>query len=153
MKKNKKLRRSQLDRFYQELQRLNLRLPKSGWVKEVREALGMSMQDLANRLGTIKQRVEKIEKDEVTGKTTLETLKKTAQALECEFVYFIVPKTNLESILKEQALKSAKEILKQVDRTMSLEDQKTSRRSQDQLVENLAQEMLLKEDRKIWRQK
>lgn len=153
MMKNKNLRRNQLDRFYEDLKSLNLRSPKLGWVKEVRESLGMSMQDLADRLGTIKQRVEKIEKDEVAAKTTLETMKKTAEAMGCEFIYFVVPKTSLEETLRGQALKSAKKILTQVDKTMTLEDQKTSGKSQKQLVENLAQEMLLKEDRKIWREK
>jgi predicted DNA-binding mobile mystery protein A len=153
MKKNKGLRREQLDRFFEDIKRLNLRSPKLGWVKEIRESLGMSMQDLASRLGTIKQRVEKIEKDEVAAKTTLETMKKVAEALDCDFVYFLVPKTSLEQTLKTQAHKSAQKIIKQVETTMELEKQETSSRSQKQLVERLALEMLLKEDRKIWREK
>ena len=153
MKKNKGLRREQLDRFYEDLKRLNLRPPKLGWVKEIRESLGMSMQDLAIRLGTIKQRIEKIEKDEVAAKTTLETMKKVAEALDCDFVYFLVPKTSLEQTLKTQAYRSAQKIIKQVETTMELEKQETSSRSQKQLIERLAYEMLLKEDRKIWREK
>jgi predicted DNA-binding mobile mystery protein A len=153
MMKNKKLRRQQLDRFFEDLKRLNLRLPKQGWVKEVRESLGLSMQDLADRLGTIKQRIEKIEKDEVAAKTTLETMKKTAEALDCEFVYFFVPKKGLEETLRYQALKSAERILKQVNKTMGLESQSVSRQSEKKLSESLAQEMLQKEDRRIWRQK
>jgi predicted DNA-binding mobile mystery protein A len=89
MKKNSRLRRAQLDRSFIELKTLNLRTPKKGWLKEIRESLGMSMKDLAERLGTIKQRIERIEKDEVASKVTLETMKKTAEAMNCDFVYFI----------------------------------------------------------------
>lgn len=153
MKKNRRLRRAQLDRFFTQLKTLNLRTPKKGWIKEVRESLGMSMKDLADRLGTIKQRIERIEKDEVASKVTLETMKKTAEAMNCDFIYFVVPKNSLEETLKDQGLKAAQKILKQVGKTMALEAQSTSTLSQKKLIENLAQEMLLNEDRKIWKEK
>lgn len=153
MKKNRRLRRAQLDRFFTQLKTLNLRTPKKGWIKEVRESLGMSMKDLADRLGTIKQRIERIEKDEVASKVSLETMKKTAEAMNCDFIYFVVPKNSLEETLKDQGLKAAQKILKQVGKTMALEAQSTSTLSQKKLIENLAQEMLLNEDRKIWKEK
>ena len=153
MKKNSGLRRSQLDRSFMDLKTLNLRTPKKGWIKEVRESLGMSMKDLAERLGTIKQRIERIEKDEVAAKVTLETMRKTAEAMNCDFIYFVVPKNSLEETLKDQALKTAQKILKQVGKTMALEAQSTSNLSQKKMIENLAQEMLSKDDRKIWKVK
>ncbi len=153
MKKNSGLRRSQLDRSFMDLKTLNLRTPKKGWLKEVRESLGMSMKDLAERLGTIKQRIERIEKDEVAAKVTLETMRKTAAAMNCDFIYFVVPKNSLEETLKDQALRTAQKILKQVGKTMALEAQGTSNLSQKKMIENLAQEMLSKVDRKIWKQK
>ncbi len=153
MKKNRRLRRTQLDRSFMQLKTLNLKTPKKGWIKEVRESLGMSMKDLADRLGTIKQRIERIEKDEVASKVSLETMKKTAEAMNCDFIYFVVPKNSLEETLKDQGLKAAQKILKQVGKTMALEAQTTSTLSQKKLVENLAQEMLLNEDRKIWKEK
>lgn len=151
MKKNAGLRRSQLDRFFEQLKSVNVKTPKLGWIKEVREALGMSMQDLGSRLDVIKQRVERIEKDEMNGKVTLETMQKAAQAMDCEFIYFLVPKSSLDQTLKKQALKAAEAISKQVGTTMELESQGTSAKSRRQLIERLAQEMLIKEDRKIWR--
>lgn len=153
MKKNNRLRRAQLDRSFINLKTLNLKTPKKGWLKEIRESLGMSMKDLAERLGTIKQRIERIEKDEIASKVTLETMKKTAEAMNCDFVYFILPKNSLEEILKGQSLKAAEKILKQVGKTMTLEAQSTSNLSQKKMIENLAQDMLLKEDRKIWKEK
>ena len=111
------------------------------------------MKDLAERLGTIKQRIERIEKDEVAAKVTLETMRKTAEAMNCDFIYFVVPKNSLEETLKDQALKTAQKILKQVGKTMALEAQSTSNLSQKKMIENLAQEMLSKDDRKIWKVK
>ncbi|WP_374028824.1 mobile mystery protein A [Bdellovibrio bacteriovorus] len=153
--KTAKLRRHQLDRFYkQNAAPFAIKAPRSGWVKEIRQALGMTMQDLAERLGVIKQRVERIEKDEVAGKLTLHTLQQTAEALNCELVYFLVPKgEGLQKALEEQAYKAAREIVRSTEHTMGLEAQETSRQSQQQLVETLADEMLLKEDRRIWRTK
>lgn len=153
MKKNSRVRRDQLDRSFVPLKTLNLKTPKQGWLKEIRESLGMSMKDLAERLGTIKQRIERIEKDEVTSKVTLGTMKKTAEAMNCDFVYFILPKESLEETLKGQSLKAAQKILKQVGKTMALESQSTSSLSQKKMIEDLAQEMLLKQDRKIWKEK
>jgi predicted DNA-binding mobile mystery protein A len=153
MKKNSHLRRDQLDRSFVRLKTLSLKTPKKGWLKEIRESLGMSMKDLAERLGTIKQRIERIEKDEVASKVTLETMKKTADAMNCDFVYFILPKNSLEEILKDQSLKAAEKILKQVGKTMALEAQSTSNISEKKMIESLAQEMLLKQDRKIWKEK
>lgn len=153
MKKTRALRRTQLDEFFKGLKALNLRAPKKGWVKEIREALGMSMQDLASRLGTIKQRIERIEKDEVSKKVTLESMKRVGAAMNCDFVYFFVPRTCLQATLKEQAVRAAEQITRNVSQTMDLEAQGTSDRSKSELISTLADEMILKEDRKIWRSK
>lgn len=151
--KTKKLRRNQLDRFFKENPRIFLsKAPKEGWVKEVRQALGMTMQDLGERLGVIKQRIDRIEKDEAAGKVTLKTLQETAEALNCEMVYFFVPKRQgLQATLEDQARLAAQKIVKATEHSMSLEKQDTSRDAQRELVEELAQEMIVNEDRKIWR--
>ena len=151
--KQKALRRSQLDQLFKDLKELNLQLPKKGWVKEIRESLGMSMQDLADRLGTIKQRVDRIEQDEIEKKVTLDSIQKAANALDCEFVYFLVPKTSLQNTINHQAIQAAQEIVKNVGQSMDLENQGTSQKSKKDLISKLAQEMLVKDDRKIWRKK
>lgn len=113
----------------------------------------MSMQDLSGKLGVIRQRIEQIEKGELAGTISLDGMRKAAQAMDCEFVYFLVPKSSLEQTLKKQALKAAEAISRQVGTTMELESQGTSAKARKQLIERLAQEMLIKEDRKIWRVK
>lgn len=151
--KTAKLRRNQLDRFFQgKLQVFSLNAPKDGWVKEIRQALGMSMADLGARLNVIKQRVERIEKDEVAGKVTVQTLRETAEALNCELVYFFVPKgEGLQATLEKQARLAAQEVVQKTEHTMHLEKQDTSRASQEELIREITQELLAKEDKKIWK--
>ena len=148
------LRRTQLDRFFKDHKStLQIRRPKQGWVREIRQALGMTLQDLGLRLGVIKQRIERIEKDEVNGKVTLHTLQQTAEALNCDFVYFFVPREGLQKSLETQARKDAREIVRSTEYTMQLEEQGTSGLSQSQLLESLVQELLIKQDRRIWKTK
>lgn len=153
MGKDKRLRRKQLDGFFVGLKALNLSRPKKGWVREVREALGMSMQDLASRMGAIKQLVDQIEKNELTGKVTLTSLQKTADAMNCDFVYFLVPRTNLEATIDFQAQKIAEEILSDVNNTMKLENQALSIKAQKEAVEKLKKKILLDNFNTIWKVK
>lgn len=156
MKRSKtaKLRRSQLDRLFKEQARaFAIKAPKTGWVKEIREALGMSMADLAARLGVIKQRIEGLEKNEVAGKVTLESLQNAAAAMDCEFVYFFVPKNGLQKTIEQRARVVATDIMKTTEHTMELEMQGTSKAAQKELVEEITRDLLSKEDRRIWRKR
>lgn len=142
-----KLRRQQLDRFF-----TSVKLSSKGpWIKEIREALGMSTGDLARRLGVIQQRISRLEQDEVKGKVTLETMARAANAMNCELVYFLVPNGSLESFVQAQARKAAKKLVKNVDMTMSLENQKTSKAALEKLIDETAQELVMKLDRSIWK--
>jgi predicted DNA-binding mobile mystery protein A len=97
--------------------------PRSGWIKTIREALGMTSTQLAHRLETSPSRITRIEDDELRHALTLETLQNVAQALECDLVYALVPKQNIADILKERALTIAKSRLQRLQNTMALEDQ------------------------------
>ncbi|MNK12048.1 helix-turn-helix protein [compost metagenome] len=152
--KTAKLRRTQLDRFFKDLFLSSTKPPKEGWVKEIRQALGMSLQDLAERVGVIKQRVNKIESDEVAGKLTLETLRNVADAMNCDFVYYLVPRgEGLQKTLEKQAQQAAKEVVANTEYSMQLEEQGTGSLAQKQLIESIAQELLQNEDRRIWKTK
>ena len=153
MADSSELRRRQLDRFYKELKKINLKRPKEGWVKEVRNALGMSLEDLGKRLGTIKQRVLAIEKSELEGKVTVESLQKTAEAMGCEFIYFIVPKESLADIIETQAELAARSILSQGDKTMKLEKQGMDSNEQKQAIEDMTKKILSEKINKIWKLK
>ena len=82
-----KLARKNLDRRLNEVASDAIAMPPHGWVKAIREALGMSAQKLADRMGVSRPRVAMIEKAEKTGATSLKTLRETAEAMDCVLVY------------------------------------------------------------------
>ena len=56
--------------------------PKVGWIRAVRDALGMTGQQLASRLGVTWQSMADLEKSEAAGTITLNSLTKAAAAME-----------------------------------------------------------------------
>lgn len=149
-----RIRRAQLDRFFDRSEEvLKYSMPKKGWIKEIREALGMSMNDLAERLNTQKQRIERMERDEVYGKVKVDTLRKVAEAMNCELVYFIVPKSSLQETIEKQARMTATEIASHVDTAMKLEMQGIPVTSHEQMIEDLTHQLVFDNDRRIWKSK
>jgi predicted DNA-binding mobile mystery protein A len=97
---------------------------QGGWIRAVRSSLGMSIQQLADRMGVAKQSVARFERNEADDSITLKSLRKTAEALNCRLVYVLVPNEgSLQAIVQKQALQKAKEIVSAVDYTMQLEAQ------------------------------
>ena len=83
----------------------------TGWIKEIRLALGMSAAQLARRLKVRQSTVAKLEKSEAEETISLQSLRKAAEALDCTLVYAFVPRTSLEACVQAQARLRAKEIL------------------------------------------
>ena len=97
--------------------------PPKGWVRAIRDALGMTGPQFAARLKITPQSVADIEKSEATGSIQLRTLSRAAEALDCTLVYALVPKTSLEGAVQTRARRMALRDLKRVSHTMKLEDQ------------------------------
>ena len=104
--------------------------PGSGWIAAIRKGLGMSVRQLAERIGITQQSVSELEAREIDGSITLKSLRRAAEAMNCQLVYAIVPnkgqvkgKVSLKSIVRMRALKKAKELVESVDQTMMLEGQ------------------------------
>lgn len=102
-------------------------IPHQGWIRAIRDALGMSSTELAKRLGVDQSRVPRIEQGEVERSVTLDTMQRAAEAMGCRFVYALVPNKSLEASVMEQARAKARQELEPVEHTMDLEDQSTSR--------------------------
>lgn len=119
--------------------------PVKGWIRAIREALGMSGKQLANRLSVSQPRIPRLEKDEVAGVVSLKTMRQAAEAMDCVFVYAIVPRKTLEETVREQARKVAETRTQRVSHSMLLEAQNLSndeqRASFDAAVEELVREM------------
>lgn len=97
--------------------------PNGGWVRAIRQSLGMSAAALARRLGMSQAGVSKLESAEAADAITLATLRKLAQALDCELQYALVPRTSLTQQLQNRAETVAQERLSRVAHSMALEDQ------------------------------
>ena len=124
--------------------------PRLGWVRAIREALGMSASALARRLGMTHAGVRKLEAAESSEAITLGSLRKLAAALDCELRYALVPRTTLSEQLKERAHKVALDQLRPIAHSMALEDQAVYGPS-EQLQLDLAVKALLEGSRrKLW---
>jgi predicted DNA-binding mobile mystery protein A len=124
--------------------------PSAGWVKTIRESLGMSASALARKLGITPSSIAKLEKAEADEKITLASLRKIANALDCELQYSLVPRKLLEEILGERAMTVAKERLRPISHSMSLENQSVDKSASDKQLELLAKEILDGPRRNLW---
>lgn len=146
-----KSKRKVLDQKISELKKINWAPPKNGWVKAVREALGLTTAQLGARIGIPASNITILENREVTKKTTIETLEKAAHAMGCKLVYAIVPDTTFDSIIREQAQQSAIEIIQNVNHHMKLEKQKVNPEIEKEQIKDLAEEIISKMDSRLWR--
>lgn len=116
--------RSRLDPRLQQLRPLASEpLPHRGWIRAIRDALGMSSSELAARLGVIQQSISDLEGSEVHDTIKLETLRRAADALDCDLVYFLLPRTTLDEAVNVQAQRKAAKLLGSVAHHSRLEDQ------------------------------
>lgn len=110
--------------------------PPTGWLKAVRVSLGMSLQQLADKLSITKQSVQEIENREKEGNITLKTLKDTANALDMKLVYGFVPKDGtLDDLIERKAKELAIRIVSRTSNTMKLEDQENSKQRIKKAIE------------------
>ncbi len=125
--------------------------PRGGWIRAVREALGMTTVQLAKRLGVTQQAVAAFEKNESTGKITLDSLAKLARAMDCHVVYAIVPNaSSLTELRRARARARAERQLKRVSHSMKLEDQGVSARTEKHQLHQLTDELLRGSPKKLW---
>lgn len=139
----------QLDQRFATLRGIGPTPPK-GWVRAVRDALGMTSAQLARRLGIAQPSVIELEQSEAESRITLQTLERAAEALGCRLVYALVPEKPLEETLRERARRVATQKMASVEHTMRLEDQavrETEPRSE--LERKLVDELLAKPAR-LW---
>jgi predicted DNA-binding mobile mystery protein A len=118
--------RDLLDAHFNEWQPLRgISRPPRGWIRAVREALGMSAAVLADRLGVTPSAVIRLEQSEAADRVRLETLRRAADALGCDLVYLLVPRRPLSAVVRERASELAHFQVAAVEQTMRLEDQAT----------------------------
>jgi len=111
-------------------------VPPTGWVKAIRMALGMSLQQLANKLSITKQSVQAIEQREQEGSITIKLLREVARALDMKLIYGFHPNDgSLESLIEHRAHELATKIVARTANTMQLEDQANSKKRLKKAIE------------------
>ena len=93
--------------------------PPRGWIKAIREALGMTTAQLAKRLGIAQPSAVGLEKAEASKAITLETLERAARALDCTLVYALVPREPLDTIVQQRASEKARARLRAISHSNS----------------------------------
>jgi predicted DNA-binding mobile mystery protein A len=144
------LARKHVERRLAPLRDMMLTPPPKGWIKAIRESLGMTARQLATRMGVGPSRIPTIEKAEVTGATTLRTLRQTAAAMNCAFVYAFVPIEPLDDIVRERATRKARKDIGRLDHTMRLENQALHRSDLDAEEQDMIDRLLSGSLRGLW---
>jgi predicted DNA-binding mobile mystery protein A len=122
--------------------------PPKGWLRAIRDALGMTGVQFSRRLGIRPQSVEALEKSEAGGSIQLNTLRRAAEALDCTLVYALVPNKPLEEAVRERARKIAVRDLGRVAHTMKLEAQSTGDAGMEARIDTYIRDVL--KDRDLW---
>lgn len=127
-----------------------LHMPPEGWLRSTRKALGMSGAQLARRLGITRGAISNFEKAELDGGVTIKTMQQIAAAMNCRFVYAIVPEEDIEKIIDRRAQQRAHELVKKVSIQMAFENQALSSEMQQAEITRVAKELLEKRTSELW---
>jgi len=124
--------------------------PPRGWIRAVREALGMTTGQLAERLGIAQPSAIGLEKAEASKAITIATLERAAHALDCTLVYAFVPRKPLEAIVQERAREVARERLRTISHSMTLEAQRVGEDDERTQLERIARKLIEGPGSALW---
>ncbi len=116
--------------------------PSQGWVRAIRNALGMSSRQLAARMSISQPAVVQLERSEADGVIQINTLRRAADALGCDLVYVLVPRHSLDEIVRDRARLLALSEVSNVDRTMRLENQGLTPKQLERRVSDYAEQLI-----------
>lgn len=126
-------------------------IPPTGWVRAIRTALGMSMEQLGNKLSITKQSIQDIENREKDGAITIKSLKELGKALDMQLVYGFVPNDgSLDALIEKKAHELAAKIVQRTSNTMKLEDQENSQKRIEKAVKERAAQIKNEMPKILW---
>ncbi len=147
------LARQQLDKRLTPLrQSQDLARPPRGWIRAIRDALGMTTKQLGLRMGVSQPRVTHIEKAENDSSITLDTLQRAANAMDCQLVYALIPRRPLQDMIKERATQRARTIMHATAHSMTLEDQRADHDTEQAQLQQLIKELMDNAGSSLWRE-
>lgn len=140
--------RRSLDRVLAPYRKLPRRRPPRGWIRAIRDALGMTAEQLGTRMGVSQPTVQRLEVSEASGSIQLSTLKRAAEALDCELVYVLLPRRPLRDAYDARAREAARRELGAVRHTMALEDQAVDDEDEEERLRRYIEDEL--DPRELW---
>ncbi|CAN1556107.1 HipB Predicted transcriptional regulators [Fimbriimonadaceae bacterium] len=145
------IRRRQLDAMFRAFPSESVpTMPANGWLRAIREALGVTLEVLAGRLNVSKQAVNQLEKAEASGHVTVNRLREAANALDCDLVVLVVPRRPLSEQIEQRATELATKDIRRISHSMRLEDQGVSPETEARMVRELAAEYSANPRRNLW---
>jgi len=140
--------RRALDRVLLPFRGVQTGRPPKGWVRAIRDAIGMTAAQLGERMGVSQPTVQKLEVSEAEGAIQLKTLRRAAEALNCELVYVLVPREPLRDLYDAAARNLARRELGAISHSMALEDQAVNDADDDDRLRRYIEDEL--DPREIW---
>lgn len=128
--------------------------PKGGWIRAIREALGMDLESFAKRLSLRSASAAlQLERNADSGAITLRRLRDAADALHCDLHVDLIPREPLQIIVEKQAERQARTRLQleRVAHSMELEAQPVDGRDLELLVQEVAEQIAKKGGADLWR--
>lgn len=124
--------------------------PTKGWLRAIRDALGMTTRQVANRAGVSQPTVTNWEQSEARDTITLGKLREAAEALNCELVYALVPRKPLEEEVRDRAAQVADAQLARTHHTMRLEAQGLRAEDLERERNRLIDELMRAKPSQLW---
>jgi predicted DNA-binding mobile mystery protein A len=126
-------------------------VPPTGWIKAIRTAIGMSMQQLGNKLSVSKQGILDMERREKDGSITIRSLKEIGRALDMQLVYGFIPNDgSLNALIEKRATELATKIVLRTSNTMKLEDQGNTNQRIEKAIKERAEEIKNEMPKILW---
>lgn len=144
------LSRKHLERRLAPLRGMDFSRPKRGWLRAMREALGMTTRQFAARVDKSQSAVVDMEKSEERETISLASLRHAAEAMDCVLVYAIVPRQPIDEILRARATEVAAQQLERVSHSMALENLSLPQAEQEGELRRLAEELLRGSPARLW---
>ena len=122
--------------------------PPGGWIQFIKDALSMSTKALAKRAGVSPSTMSETIKAERENGITLKRLQKVADAMDCDLVYYFLPRNSIDQMIEERAHYLAEEKLRNIAIHMSIEDQSLTEEFIKDRIEDEVQD--LRYSKKLW---
>jgi predicted DNA-binding mobile mystery protein A len=127
--------------------------PRSGWIKAIRESLGITARQLGAHLGMSSVAATKLEQREQSRSITLRDLDRAAAVLNCRVTYALIPIDGLEATLQAKARATAAELMSKAQHAMKLEAQPVNQIEQRAQSTALAEKLVETLDSRLWEAK